>query len=179
MHAEYFEFFLLDAVYLTAYLYVMEIKELLSRFPQGGRVLAISIRPERLAEPVPLKEVWAEKGIGLQGDHYQHPNGMRQVTLIQKEHLDAVAAFLKRDINYTLTRRNILVSELNLLALKGKQFQIGKAIFEFTGECHPCSRMEVNLGFGGYNAMRNHGGITAKVIESGMIEIGSAIGPLM
>jgi MOSC domain-containing protein YiiM len=48
----------------------------------------------------------------------------------------------------------VLVEGINLLSLKGKQFRIGEAVFEYSGECHPCSRMEEALGAGGYNAMR-------------------------
>ena len=68
-----------------------------------------------------------------------------------------------------LTRRNIVVRGINLLAMKDKQFQIGEVVLEMTGLCHPCSRMEENLGPGGFNAMRGHGGITARVIKGGKV----------
>ncbi|MCA4895265.1 MAG: MOSC domain-containing protein [Cytophagales bacterium] len=148
----------------------MEIKELMNQFAQPGRVVAISIRPERMVPVKMVDAVLAIQNKGLEGDRSK--GGNRQVTFIQKEHIIAVASFLgKTDLDYTLTRRNVLVEGINLLSLKGKQFRIGEAVFEYSGECHPCSRMEEALGAGGYNAMRGHGGITAKIVLSGLIKI--------
>jgi MOSC domain-containing protein YiiM len=93
------------------------------------------------------------------------------VTLIQQEHLAAIAACAGHDeISPRLLRRNIVVSGINLLALKDKQFRVGAALLEYSGACHPPmrrtgSKMESVLGAGGYNVMRGHGGITARVIE--------------
>lgn len=152
----------------------MEIKELMQRFSKPGVVAALSVRPQRLEAPVISDQVVAIENKGLDGDRSK--GGKRQVTLIQKEHIAAVASFLgKSSIDFTLTRRNILVEGINLLALKGKQFQIGEAILEYSGECHPCSRMEDALGYGGYNAMRGHGGITAKIIKTGLISVGDSV----
>ena len=152
----------------------MEIQELMTRYAKAGKVVAISIRPQRLIPVQIINSLKAIEGKGLEGDRSK--GGNRQVTLIQKEHIDALASFLgKDDLDFTLTRRNILVEGINLLSLKGKQFQIGDAIFEYTGECHPCSRMEEALGKGGYNAMRGHGGITAKVIVSGELKNGDNV----
>ena len=72
--------------------------------------------------------------------------------------------------HHSPTRRGI-----NLFALKDRRFRIGDAVLETSGECAPCSLMEEVLGPGGYNAMRGHGGITARIIESGQIKIGDAI----
>ena len=72
-------------------------------------------------------------------------------------------------------RRNIVIDNLNLLALKERRFRIGEAILQTTGECHPCSRMEEILGVGGYNAVRGQGGITAKVLQSGVVKLGDVV----
>lgn len=152
------------------------IKELTSQFAQEGRVLLVSIRPERKLVPIVINQVLALAEIGLEGDHYASKGGKRQVTLIAQEHINAVASILGiGEIDPVVLRRNIVTSGVNLHALKDKRFQIGEAILEYTGECHPCSRMEENLGKGGYNAMRGHGGITCKVIQSGSVKLGDQI----
>ena len=152
------------------------MKELLKVMPQKGKVDLISIRPERKQLPQKLTTIEVSIENGLAGDHYKGKNRKRQVTLIQKEHLDAVASILGKAVDPLLTRRNIVVSGINLLALKDQQFRIGEdVILEMTGLCHPCSQMETNFGEGGYNAMRGHGGITTKVIQGGEIKEGDEV----
>ena len=153
------------------------IKELMNNYVRSGTIEWISIRPDKKVKPTVVDSVDVNTESGLVGDHYSGQSGHRQVTLIQDEHLRAVASFLNKDqIDPGLTRRNIVVSGLNLQSLKDRQFRIGESvILEYTGDCHPCSRMEENLGPGGYNAMRSHGGITARVVTGGVIHKGDQI----
>lgn len=146
---------------------------MLDTLPQVGRVEWIGIRPAREEAMIALDSVQIDLDKGLEGDRFKgRPGSRRQVTLIQQEHLAVIAACLNRDaIPPSLLRRNIVVSGINLLALKDKAFRIGDATLEFTGLCHPCSKMERLLGAGGYNAMRGHGGITARVWESGLVRL--------
>lgn len=118
---------------------------------------------------------------GIRGDHHCRParSSKRQVTLIQAEHLPVVASLLcRKEISPELLRRNIVVSGINLSALRYMRFRIGTAVLEGSGPCPPCSRMEENLGPGGYSAMVNHGGITAIVITEGHILLGDTVQPL-
>jgi MOSC domain-containing protein YiiM len=150
---------------------------LFDNFAQPGIAVWIGIRSASRQPMQVLQETYANIG-GLTNDRYSKGNAdsKRQVTLIQQEHLQAAASFLgKETIDPSLTRRNIVVKGINLHALKGKQFKIGEAILEATGLCFPCSRMEENLGKGGYNAMRGHGGITCKVIREGKIRLGDEV----
>ncbi len=150
---------------------------LFENFSQVGEVMWIGLRP---ASRKPIKE-FSEVNVtetGLEGDRATKNSltNKRQVTLIQHEHLVAAASFLsKESIDPNLTRRNIVVKGMNLNALKGRKFSIGTAVLEMTGFCYPCSRMEENLGVGGFNAMRGHGGITCRVIKVGKITIGDKI----
>jgi MOSC domain-containing protein YiiM len=152
-------------------------KDLFGNFPQSGKVVWIGIRPQTRQPMEVLEETFANIG-GLTNDRANkgNPNNKRQVTLIQQEHLKAVASFLgKSTIDPSLIRRNMVVKGINLNALKDKQFKIGDAILEMTGFCFPCSRMEENLGKGGFNAMRGHGGINCRVIEEGKIRVGDEL----
>ncbi|MBE2281765.1 MAG: MOSC domain-containing protein [Ignavibacteriaceae bacterium] len=148
---------------------------LMSNFLHPGNVDYICVRPERSKEPLPVEKVNAICDQGLQGDHYSKKGGNRQVTLIQAEHIKAVESILQKEVSPLQLRRNIVVSGINLLALQGKRIKIGEAELLITGDCPPCSRMEENLGFGGYIAMRGHGGVTASVITSGEIKINDKI----
>ena len=154
-----------------------ESNELLSSLPQVGRVEWIGVRPAHREPLVIVDSVEARAGRGLTGDRFRgNASSKRQVTLIQAEHLAVVARLLGRDqVDPALLRRNIVVSGINLLALNGAQFAIGGALMQGTGPCHPCSRMEETFGAGGYNAVRGHGGITARVVTGGLIHIGDAV----
>ena len=149
------------------------LEQLMSHFAAAGTVEWIGIRPVRKAQMIAVDSVMVDPSYGLRGDHYAGRSGKRQVTLIQAEHLPVIANTLHMEcVTADQLRRNIVVSGLNLLALKNKSFQLGEAILEYTGACHPCSRMETTLGFGGYNAVRGHGGITARVVRAGVVNVG-------
>ena len=155
------------------------IAELTSAFPRTGRLEWIGLSPGRCAPIKVVQNAVIHAGTGLEGDHHaMSGRSKRQVTLIQAEHLPALAALLGREsIPPDLLRRNLVVSGINLLALKDRRFRLGEVLLEGSGPCAPCSRMEENLGPGGYNAMRGHGGITAVVLEGRTIHVGDSVHP--
>lgn len=159
----------------------MALTELLATIPQPGRLTWIGLRTARRGPIDVVDQVEAVAGVGLLGDRRAaKPNAAskRQVTLIQAEHLDVVASLLGRDrIDPALVRRNLVVTGVNLNALDNRRFRVGDVVLEAAGGCHPCSRMEedVALGRGGYQAMRGHGGIVARVLTSGTIATGDEV----
>lgn len=152
------------------------MKDLLTNFAHDGIVEWIGPRPARRAGIEVVERVQADPARCLVGDRYDGRSGKRQLTLIQAEHLPAIAALVGRtSVDPAELRRNIVVSGLNLLALKDRRFRIGGAVALYTGLCHPCTRMEEALGSDGYNSLRGHGGITARVLEAGDIAVGDAL----
>lgn len=153
------------------------IAQLLETLPQIGRVEWIGLRPGRDESMQIVESAELTEEAGIVGDRFRgRPGSTRQVTLIQQEHLQAIGGFIGQDsIDPSRLRRNIVISGINLLALKDKTFQVGEVQLEFTGLAHPCSKMEKELGKGGYNAMRGHGGITARVLFGGICHLGDPV----
>lgn len=156
------------------------LHELLAAVPQQGCVRWIGVRPAARAAMIELDAVEARREAGLTGDHSRPgPRNARQVTLIQWEHLAVISALMGRPaeqpISATELRRNIAISGINLFSLKGRRFRLGQAILETTGWCQPCARLEERLGLGTFQAMRGHGGITARVLQGGIIRLNDAL----
>ena len=152
------------------------MKALLNAIPQKGKVEWIGLRPSITTPIEVVNKVKVSRADGLVGDRYKAKSTTkRQVTLIQKEHLSVVGAILGKEVDPASLRRNILISGINLLSLHHQKIRIGKVILEVTGYCYPCSKMEAALGQGGYNAMRGHGGITARVVNEGLIHVGDEV----
>ena len=152
------------------------LARLMATLPRAGKVEWIGLRPARDEAMIATGTVEAIAGAGLVGDRYKSGSGKRGITLIQAEHLPAIAALAQRpDLTPALLRRNVVVSGMPLIALKQRRFRIGTAVFVGTEECDPCSRMEDALGPGGYNAMRGHGGLCARIVEGGTFGLGDAL----
>jgi len=156
------------------------IHRLSAQFPHTGRIERIFVRPARRTACIELNGTLAVAGRGLEGDRSH--GGLRQLSLIQHEHLPVIAALIGAEaIEPALLRRNLVISGINLLALKplGRErtvdLRIGDVIVRIGQACSPCSRMEEILGAGGYNAMRGHGGMLATILTDGWIKVGSEV----
>jgi MOSC domain-containing protein YiiM len=160
----------------------MDVRSLVTSLPRPGRLAWVGLRTVRRGPIEVVTEVEAVAGLGLVGDRRVgpgkrvQPRGKRHVTLVQAEHLPVVGALLGRGpVDPALLRRNLVVEGCNLRALQGRRFRIGDVVLEGTGECHPCSRMEEALGPGGYQAMRGHGGLNARIVEGGTLHVGDLV----
>jgi MOSC domain-containing protein YiiM len=144
----------------------------------AGKLDWIGVRPAHKQDMLETQQVMAIKDFGLEGDHRcnKTPGSARQVTLISAEYIQMIKHFSgNHDIHPALLRRNLVVSGINLTAMRYQTFSIGDVLFEATALCHPCSRMEKAIGKGGLAAMLGHGGLCAKIIRGGTITIGNAV----
>lgn len=158
---------------------MVSLAQLRSTFASPGRLVWIGLRP---GQGQPIEVVSRSRviaGRGLDGDRKAlRAGGERQVTLFQHEHLAVIASLLGREgVAPEAMRRNLAVAGINLLALRARRFMIGSTLFEGTGHCAPCRRLEETLGLGGFNASRGHGGITARALSDGIIANGDAVTP--
>ena len=163
------------------------IRELAIQFAQAGKLEAIYLRPARGIVCNQPSTAVALAGRGLHNDRIcliapRNPLGSnRQVTLIQAEHITVLEKLLNKSIDAAALRRNLVVSGINLLAAKSlfkdepMHLIIGHVTLEITGPCEPCSKMESVLGKGAYNAMRGHGGVTARIIIGSELKIGDVV----
>lgn len=160
------------------------VRSLTSQYPRAGRLEHILLRPARRTPVNSVAEVLAIAGRGLEGDRsckprpQNQPESKRQVTLIQAEHLPVIAVLAGvQEVLPATMRRNLVVSGINLLAARSLfkdqrvLICIGGVVLEASGPCEPCSLMEESLGPGGYNAVRGHGGLTAKVLKGGILRL--------
>ncbi|MGI4779647.1 MAG: MOSC domain-containing protein [Janthinobacterium lividum] len=168
------------------------LRDLTRRFARVGRIETILLRPARLAPVLSVTQALVEPGRGLIGDRRSATlrtgdlAQKREVTLLQAEHLPVIAGYLGLpSLDPARLRRNLVVSGLNLLSMRSLfpdvrlHWMLGDdVVLEITGACEPCSLMEAELGTGGYNAMRGHGGVTARVVVGGTLRVGDAVCPI-
>ena len=156
------------------------IRDLLKPPHISGRVEAIIVRGDSRQPARRIDATQALASIGLADDRLGRRGeaelSTRQVTLIQHEHLPVIAALAGvTAVDVAALRRNLVISGINLVALKNARVRVGAALLQIVGPCQPCSRMEEAVGPGGYAAMRGHGGMTARVLEAGTIRVGDVV----
>lgn len=144
-----------------------------------GVLTWIGVRPEYDAAMRVLASGVLVEDRGIEGDlAFSHGRlgGKRQVTIVQEEHLPVIASLAGvPEVVPSTVRRNLVVRGINLLALAKLRFAIGDVILVGTGPCAPCGKMDSAIGPGGFQAMRGHGGITARVERGGPVKLGDPV----
>lgn len=129
-----------------------------------------------------VEGIEAVAGCGLRGDRYMHDAGywsgmdVCEVTLIEGEDLDQIAAQTSLRVTNGEHRRNIVTRGVRLSELAGKQFAVGQAVFQYDRPRPPCAYLQSITQPGMMRALLDgRGGICARVVNSGLIRPGDEI----
>ncbi len=146
-----------------------------------GIVKAICIGAAAGSPMQEVPEVAAVAGEGLVGDRYARGEGSFNKGRLGKNQVTLMNSIFFENSGFTFTdsRRNLFVEGVELMWLIGREFQIGTARFRGLKYCDPCERPSKLSG----NAKSfkevffDRGGLSAEIIESGVIKIGDSLIP--
>jgi MOSC domain-containing protein YiiM len=122
-----------------------------------------------------------EPGLGIPGDRYATGQGKwsdprwpdQELTLVEAEMAERVG------VEASALRRNIVTRGIVLETLIGREFQIGGARLLGVRPCDPCRYLASLTRPGITSALKDKGGLRAKVVQGGTIAVGDPIHELM
>jgi MOSC domain-containing protein YiiM len=141
-----------------------------------GTVVSIHRVPSRDAPAVALERARFVADLGLDGDWRSRKDSDRQITLIEAEALDAVAAALGiPGVPPGASRRQVMVRGVALNDMVGRHLRVGPLLVRVEDLCHPCRNLEAKIGRGAQVAMADRGGVCGRVIEGGLLSPGDPV----
>lgn len=149
-----------------------------------GHVVEILIAESPSAAMKPQASVEAFPGKGLQGDRYFLGLGTftpkshqpdYELTLVEKEKIEAFAAQADRIFRPEDARRNIVTEGIDLNALVGKQFLIGEVLIRGVRLCEPCSFLARSTFPETLKGLIHKAGLRAQILTQGTLRIGDKI----
>ncbi len=146
-------------------------------------VVGLFVTPRAAAPMQAVDRVQALPGVGLAGDRYalgggtwaNWPDGEKQVTLIDTDAVDEVAALVGARFTPADTRRNVVTLGVDLPALVGRYFLVGEALAFGMKRCPPCRHLALLTGLPLVKPMALRGGINAALLSAGTIAVGSVV----
>jgi len=150
---------------------------------EPGSIAAIHIASTAGGGMVSALTATAVAGVGLEGDRYArgvgHWSSIRragdQLTLIEDEEVERVAAQHGLDLPRGATRRNLTTRGVRLDELIGQRFRIGAVTCIGVRRCEPCTYLDGLLGQEALEALVHRAGIRAEIITGGSISIGDVV----
>lgn len=151
-----------------------------------GSLLEIWTTPDAAAPMRRRPSVRLLPGVGLEGDRYalgggtwaQYPDLEKQLTLIDRDAVAAVAAEVGAAFTTADTRRNLVTTGVDLPSLVGRWFAVGDALLFGMKRCPPCTHLERLTGLKLVKAMVHRGGINAAVFGGSLVAEGAGIRPV-
>ena len=154
--------------------------------PVQGALAEIWLTP---ATAGPMRRVPAARlvaGAGLEGDRYalgagtwaDYPDLEKQLTLVDRDDVAAVARETGAVLSPGDTRRNLVTGGVELAGLVGRWFAVGDTVLFGMKRCPPCTHLERLTGVRLVRAMAHRGGINAAVFVGAPIREGDPVRPV-
>jgi MOSC domain-containing protein YiiM len=127
--------------------------------------------------------VEAIAGVGLAGDRYairpedREPGDdeVRDLTLVEAEQIEWLAAETGIALDPGATRRNLTTRGIRLNDLVGRTFRVGGVRVEGVELCEPCSHLQAMVGQPVLRPLIHRAGLRARLLDSGAIRVGDPI----
>jgi MOSC domain-containing protein YiiM len=132
-------------------------------------------KPAGSHELVEHREIVCVAGRGIEGDRFfdYKENQAGQITFFAAEVFTDICAQLGIIAKHPgLTRRNVITTGVDLNTLIGEEFMLQGLKFYGVEECRPCYWMDQAIAPGAEAALRNRGGLRAKILTSGPLRMG-------
>ena len=150
-----------------------------------GHVASLHLHPAESGAPLRAVEiVEVVEGKGISGDaryfgRLSRDLGQptrRQVSLIEREQIAEHARALGLPaIAPGAVRSNIETAGVNLIALLGREIEIGEAVLRVYAPRDPCAKMDAICQGLRARMMDQRQGVMAEVVRSGRVRVGDAI----
>lgn len=153
---------------------------------EDGRVEGIYLAAAATVEPAAVAMASAVAGRGLEGDRYFMGAGTftnwkgisagQDLTLIEAEAVEALAAEAGIGIEPAAARRNLVTRGISLNGLVGKRFRVGEVECYGDRLCDPCAHLERLTAEGVLRGLGRRGGLRADILTSGRVAVGDPVG---
>ncbi|HXI79918.1 MAG TPA: MOSC domain-containing protein [Verrucomicrobiae bacterium] len=148
-----------------------------------GRIEAIHLAAIGGGPMRPVDRVRAVAGVGLDGDRYAagtgtwspEPRSDRQLTLIEAEEIEALAARDGIVLEPGETRRNVTTRGIRLNDLVGRRFRVGAIECEAIRLCEPCQGLTDRIGKPILKPLAHRAGLRAVILTDGEIAVGDEV----
>ncbi len=138
------------------------------------------LTPQRGAPQQACAQLELLAGQGVAGDRHQGRADWsgQNLTLVEAEEIEVFCAASRREVDWSLTRRNVVTRGLRLNELVGKTFRLGDCLLRGVERCEPCRTLGQRLESAALSGPQvvshwlGRGGLRADVLRGGIVRVG-------
>jgi MOSC domain-containing protein YiiM len=147
-----------------------------------GRLDSIWITDRKATPLHSVDQAEAVAGHGLVADRYHRQEGTfskpspdREITLIEREALEALGRDCQIALEPGQARRNLVTRGVPLNHLVGREFLVGDVLLRGIRLCEPCGHLERLTVLGVEKGLLHRGGLRAQIVRGGTLKCGDVV----